>query len=181
MNRVSDTKNNQGILMVMRSVQPTLKQTLDLVLVLDQIRDPGNLGTLLRSAAALGVQAVLLTIGSTDAFAPKVLRAGMGAHFKMEILTMGPKEIQAFCKQSNQKELEILLADSSEGGVCWDEDLTKPLCLVIGSEAEGAKADLRQIIDASVRIPMSGHTESYNAAVAGSILLYETYRQRKTL
>ncbi|MDP2964421.1 MAG: RNA methyltransferase [Pelolinea sp.] len=181
MDRISDTQNSQGILMAVHASQARLGDSLNLVMALDQVRDPGNMGTLLRSAAALGVQAVFLTQGSADAYAPKVLRSGMGAHFKLKIASMSPEEIHAFCKSTNKQALDILLADSGKGRLCWEEDLTRPLCLVIGGEAAGAGDDFRQIIDAFVQIPMLDNTESYNAAVAGSILMYETFRQRKVL
>lgn len=178
MDRISDTKTSQGILVAVHSSQSRVADSLNLVLALDQVRDPGNLGTLLRSAAALGVQAVFLTPGSADAYAPKVLRSGMGAHFKLQIASMSPEEIHTFCKRINRLALDILLADSGQGRICWEEDLTRPICLVIGGEAAGAGNDLIQIIDASVRIPMLESSESYNAAVAGSILMYEIFRQR---
>ena len=178
MDRISDTRTSQGILLAVHASQSSLENSFNLILALDQVRDPGNLGTLLRSAAALGVQAVLLTPESTDAFAPKVVRSGMGAHFKLQIASMSPGEIHTFCKNTNKQILDILLADSGKGKICWGEDLTRPLCLVIGGEATGAGVGLRQIIDGSVRIPMLDNTESYNAAVAGSILMYEIFRQR---
>jgi TrmH family RNA methyltransferase len=181
LDRISDTQVSQGILLVVQSSQTRLGNSLNLVLALDQIRDPGNLGTLLRSAAGLGIQAVLLTPGSTDAYAPKVLRSGMGAHFKLKIASMSQEEILTFCKHTNKPALDILLADSGKGKICWEEDLTRPLCLVIGGEAGGVTEDLRQLIDASLHIPMLDNTESYNAAVAGSILMYEINRQRKIL
>lgn len=178
MERISDTHTSQGILMAVRLPSVQLDEHLNLVLVLDQLRDPGNLGTLMRSAAALGIQAVVLTPGCTDVYAPKVLRSGMGAHFKLAVAEMNAEEIRAFCKPSDRPQLDILLADCESGQICWDEDLTRPICLVIGGEAAGAENDIRQIIDAKVRIPMMDNSESFNAAVAGSILMYETYQQR---
>jgi TrmH family RNA methyltransferase len=136
------------------------------------------MGTLLRSAAALGVEAVILTPECADAFSPKVLRSAMGAHFKLNISIMTPENIHAFCKTSNKPALDILLADSDIGRVCWEEKLTRPVCMVIGGEAAGAGNELRKLADDYVRIPMLATTESYNAGVAGSILMYETYRQR---
>jgi TrmH family RNA methyltransferase len=178
MNRISDTQTSQGILMAVENRQSTLGNDLNFVLALDQVRDPGNVGTLLRSAAAAGVQAVLLTSGNADVYSPKVLRSGMGAHFKLTISSMNSKEIVAFCKITNNPHLKIILADSGKGKICWEEDLTSPLCLVIGGEAAGVDDQFRQISDESVRIPMLENSESYNAAVAGSILMYETFRQR---
>ena len=178
MDRISDTQTSQGILMALPSLKTIPGNSLTFVLALDMVRDPGNMGTLLRSAAALGVEAVILTPESADAYSPKVLRSAMGAHFKLAIAIMTPEEIRAYCKTSNTPALDILLADSEKGRICWEEELTRPICVVIGGEAAGAGKDLRKIADKSVRIPMLDTTESYNAAVAGSILMYEAHRQR---
>lgn len=178
LDRISDTQTSQGILMVLPALKTLPRESLTFVLALDMVRDPGNMGTLLRSAAALGVEAVVLTPECADAYSPKVLRSAMGAHFKLTISTMTPEEIQTFCKNSNKPALDILLADSDKGRVCWEENLTRPLCMVIGGEAAGAGNELRKVADDSVRIPMLDTTESYNAGVAGSILMYEAYRQR---
>ena len=178
MDRISDTQTSQGILMALPALKTIPGNSHTFVLALDMVRDPGNMGTLLRSAAALGVEAVILTPESADPYSPKVLRSAMGAHFKLTISTMTPDEILAYCKTSNTPALDILLADSEKGKVCWEEDLTRPMCVVIGGEAAGAGEGLRKIVDESVRIPMLNTTESYNAAVAGSILMYEVFRQR---
>ncbi len=178
MDRISDTQTSQGILMVLPALNNFPGNSSTFVLALDGVRDPGNLGTLLRSAAALGVEAVILTPHCADIFSPKVLRSGMGAHFKLTVVIMTPEEIGNFCKSSNKPTLEILLADSDKGRICWEENLARPICLVVGGEAAGAGKDLRKIVDASIRIPMLDTTESYNAAIAGSILIYEAFRQR---
>ena len=109
------------------------------LLIPDQIRDPGNLGTLIRTAAAAGVQAVLLPPETTDAFAPKVVRAGMGAHFRLPIHTMDWDEIEQVCKQAD---LQVFLADM-DGGSCWETDFREPLALIVGGEAEGASEQAR--------------------------------------
>lgn len=172
---VSDTEATQGILAVLDlpnpDVQPT---TYDFVLIPDQIRDPGNLGTLLRTAAAAGVQAVLLPPETTDAFAPKVVRAGMGAHFRLPILALSWDEIRA-----RTSGLRLLLADM-DGRPCWETDLRRPLALIIGGEAEGASPAARALATESISIPMPGHMESLNAGVAGAILMFEVVRQRQT-
>jgi TrmH family RNA methyltransferase len=145
----------------------------DFVLIADQIRDPGNLGTLLRTAAAAGVQAVLLAPETTDAFAPKVVRAGMGAHFRLPILSLAWDEIR-----SHVAGLQIYLADVQGTISCWEAGFEAPLALIIGGEAEGASAAARTLATQSVFIPMVGSTESLNAGIAGSILLFEVVRQR---
>jgi len=177
--RISDTRHSQGILLVLPIPRHPFPQPVDFALALDRIRDPGNMGTILRSAAAFGFETVFLTPGCTDPFSPKVVRAGMGAHFKVRILEMHADAIASFCKETNQPPLQILLADAENGQVCWESDLTRPLCLIIGGEAEGASSELRAIADGIVTIPMQPHTESYNAAISASILMYEIRRQRQ--
>jgi len=181
LNRISDTRHSQGILLALPLPKnPSPRGTyVKLALALDNIRDPGNMGATLRSAAAFGFEMVFMTAGCTDPFAPKVVRAGMGAHFKLNLFEMSASDITSFCKNINQPSLKILLADATNGQICWESDLAIPLCLIIGSEAEGATGDLRGIADGIVKIPMQPHTESLNAAVSASILMYEVQRQRK--
>lgn len=175
MKSLSETETPQGILAILQFSTPLISTPLDFVLIPDQIRDPGNLGTLLRSAAATGVQAVLLPPETTDAFAPKVLRAGMGAHFRVPIREMGWEEIHQVCKLAG---LQVLLADM-DGISCWETDLRKPLAIIIGSEAEGASEQARKLANERISIPMAGNVESLNAGVAGSVLMFEVVRQRK--
>ncbi len=173
--RLSDTQTSQGILAVVSRKQIPIRQDWDFLLVLDGLRDPGNLGTVLRSAAAAGVHACLLTAGTTDPFAPKVVRAGMGAHFRLPIEFTSWEEIQAGAARQKAR---ILIADSSRGEVCWRADLRGPLVLVLGSEAEGAQPAAYAHADELIHIPMPGASESLNAAVAAGILLFEIVRQR---
>jgi TrmH family RNA methyltransferase len=171
---LSETEASQGILAVLEFADLPLPGSPDFVLVPDAVRDPGNLGTLLRSADAAGVQAVLLPPEMTDAFAPKVVRAGMGAHFRLPMQTMGWEEIQRF---SDSAKLTVFLAEM-DGPSCWDTDLRGPLALIVGGEAEGASREARQLAGERIGIPMSGGVESLNAAVAGSVLMFEVLRQR---
>jgi len=171
--KLSDTETPQGILAVLELTEPISPTKLDFVLILDQIRDPGNVGTLLRTAAATGVQAVLLPPETTDAFAPKVLRAGMGAHFRIPIQSLTWEEIK-----TKTKDMEIYIADM-DGISCWEADLCKPLALVIGGEAEGASDEAIRLANGKICIPMAGNIESLNAGVAGSVLMFEVVRQRK--
>ena len=173
---LSDTETSQGILAVLEVSNRPISNLLDFVLIPDQIRDPGNLGTLLRSAAGAGVQAVLLPPETTDAFAPKILRSGMGAHFRLPIHSVSWEEIEQIGKSAN---LQIYLADM-QGPSCWDMDLRQPLALLIGGEAEGASAEARRLATQNISIPMLGNIESLNAAVAGSVLMFEVLRQRRT-
>jgi len=174
MKSLSDTESSQGILAVLNDSQLPIPDSPTFLLIPDQIRDPGNLGTLLRSANAAGVDAVLIPPETTDPFAPKVVRAGMGAHFKMPIHSMSWDEIQHVGKLAS---LQVLLADM-DGESCWEVDLSQPLALIVGGEAEGESESARTLANQKISIPMAGQTESLNAAVAGSILMFEVMRQR---
>lgn len=172
MKSLSDTETPQGILAVLEFNQLPVTTSPTFILIPDQIRDPGNLGTLLRTAAAAGVQTVFLPPETTDAFAPKVVRSGMGAHFCLSIQLMRWEKIRR-----EIKELQVYLADM-DGTSCWETDLRGPLALIVGSEAEGASNEAREVAAQRISIPMSGDIESLNAGVAGSVLMFEVVRQR---
>ncbi|MCX6053569.1 MAG: RNA methyltransferase [Chloroflexi bacterium] len=178
MNSLSETETSQGLLMVMPMRLLPIPEELNLILVLDQIRDPGNFGTLLRTAIASGVQAVFCTPGTVDPFSPKVLRSAMGAHFSLPIHSSPWQEIHALCK-NRITPLQILLAESEGGSSLWQRDLVPPTAIVIGGEAEGASKEVRASVDGLIHIPMPGGNESLNASIAGSIILFEIIRQRK--
>jgi len=177
MNSLSETETPQGILAILEFKPLLIPDAPDFILIPDQIRDPGNLGTLLRSAVATGVQAVLLPPETTDAFAPKVLRSGMGAHFRLPIHSMTWEEIGETSKSAR---LQMYLADM-DGTSCWETDLRQPLALIVGGEAEGAGNEARKLANQQISIPMPGRMESLNAGVAGSILMFEVVRQRSNL
>ncbi len=171
----SDTQTPQGILLVLPFKTLPLPEKLEFILIVDQVRDPGNLGALLRSAAAAGVQGVLIPEGSVDVFSPKVLRGAMGAHFRLPIHTLTHAEIHKLSVQNN---LNLLVAAAGEGISYTQADLTGPLALVVGGEAEGASPSLKEKADSFIHIPMPGGGESLNAAVAGAVVLFEVVRQR---
>lgn len=174
---LSGTETSQGILAVVSRQKLPLPPALNFIVIADGLRDPGNLGTLLRSASAAGVQAVLLTPGTADAFAPKVVRSGMGAHFRLPILEQNWDEIGALCRQPGNP-IRIYLSDAERGELLWQTDLRAPCALVIGAEAEGVTPQATAHASAYLRIPMPGHSESLNAAVAAGVLLFEVIRQR---
>ena len=172
---LSDTKTPQGLLLVMKMQEQPLLETVDFVLILDQLRDPGNLGTILRSAAAAGVEGVILTNGSVDPYAPKALRAGMGANFRLPVLQMGWPEISGLI---DQHKLQAWLTDVTGGEPHYEADLAQPVALVIGGEAHGISDEARTLDHKQIHIPMPGGAESLNAAMAASILVFEAARQR---
>lgn len=175
MQACSDTRTPQGLLLELAAGQPQLPAALSLVLILDQVGDPGNVGTLLRSAAAAGADAALLAPGSADAFAPKVLRSGMGAQFRLPVLSMDWEQIRTFLSEHG---LHPYLAEANLGRPFDEIDFTGKLAFIIGGEAEGPSPQARALGE-TIHIPMPGQIESLNAATAGSLLLFEAVRQRR--
>jgi TrmH family RNA methyltransferase len=173
MQDLSQTETPQGILAVILLINFPIPTSPNFIVIADQIRDPGNLGTLLRSATAAGVQAVIIPPETTDPFSPKVVRAGMGAHFRLATHSTTWDSIRAYTTG-----LQVYLADMG-GKSCWETDLRKPLALIVGGEAEGASEEARKLATQKISIPMSGNVESLNAGVAGSVLMFEVVRQRK--
>jgi TrmH family RNA methyltransferase len=174
MKAASDTETPQGVLLELALQPLSLPAQLNLVLILDGIADPGNVGTLLRSAAAAGAGAVLLAPGSADPFSPKVLRAGMGAHFYLPVHSLEWPQIAEACAG-----LQVYLAESGAGEAYDKADLRMPCAFIVGGEAHGVSEPARKLASASLRIPMPGRAESLNAAMAGAVLLFEALRQRR--
>lgn len=174
--QLSDVVTPQGVLAVFPFPDLPLPQSdASLFLVLDRVRDPGNLGTLLRAAAAAGVDAVFLSAESVDPFNPKVVRAGMGAHFRVPIRALDEAaraELEARCP------LRVVAAGSGE--VLYDEiDWRQAAALIIGAEAAGVGEVGRRLGTVSAAIPLAAGVESLNAAVAGAVILFEAARQRR--
>lgn len=172
MRHLSATEGPQGVTAVFPMPRPALPEHLSRVLILDDIRDPGNLGTMLRTAAASGIDAALLSLGCVDAYNPKALRAGMGAHFRIAVAELSWADIATATDG-----LIVYLADM-EGDVAYDRaDWSSPWALIVGSEAHGASPEAVLLARQRITIPMSAETESLNAAVAAGILLFEAQRQ----
>ena len=145
----------------------------DLVLVLEDVQDPGNVGTLLRSAAAAGARHVALAGSSAFAWSLKTVRAGMGAHFHLNILE--GVELAAFL--ATFRGTPVALAGDAKKSL-YDVDLRGPVAILVGNEGAGLSAAARGAAKVAARIPMPGRAESLNAAVAGSLALFEAVRQR---
>jgi len=173
MRAMADTKTPQGILAVVAFPEPAPYES-PLILVLDRVRDPGNLGTILRSAEAAGVGAVITIKGTVDVFSPKVVRGGMGAHFRLPILHDRKwEEIEGELRGR-----QLLLADPGGELPYYEVDWTQPTALIVGGEAHGPGRKARELAASAVTIPMRGGAESLNVAVATSIILFEAARQR---
>ncbi len=173
MSEISDTETPQGILAVLKHRALPLPSSPGFLVLVDQVRDPGNMGTLLRTAEAAGAEGVILTPGTVDAFSPKVIRAGMGAHFHLPIHPLSWQEIHQIVKG-----MRVYLAAADSGVPIWDADFTQPSVLLLGGEAFGASPMGEALATDRVTIPMQGRAESLNAAIAGGILIAEVLRQR---
>jgi TrmH family RNA methyltransferase len=178
MHSLSDTETPQGLVVVMRQHTLPVPPSPDFLLILDGIRDPGNLGTILRTAAAAGVQSVLLSTDCVDEVSPKVVRSGMGAHFHLPIARLDWNEIASRLRA--MPSMHYFLADASSGIPYTSADFRTPIGLVLGGEAAGASQEARSITEQKVRIPMPGGSESLNVAIATGILLFEVVRQRSS-
>ncbi len=162
---VTDTVSAQGVVAVIPMPQVPWPDDIPLLLVLDKVQDPGNLGAILRTAYAAGIRGVVLTPGTVDPYNPKVVRAGMGAHFHLPIRMVGDltEALRGY---------RVYVSDVLGGISCWEADWNPPVALVVGGEAHGASGMARSLADATVHIPMPGHAESLNVVVASGILLF---------
>ncbi|CAM9691336.1 unnamed protein product [Ectocarpus sp. 4 AP-2014] len=178
--RCCDTVTSQGVVaLVERPVLP-LPPTMQTVLICDGIQDPGNLGTLVRTAAGLGADAVVLTGSCVDYWAPKTVRASMGASFRLPSLRL--ESWQEVVGLMRARGIRMYAADGGARLSHFDADWTSPSALVVGAEARGlsdaARLELESGGIAGVSVPLEGGVESLNAAVAGAIVLGEAQRQR---
>lgn len=173
--RVADTQTPQGILAIF---QPRLWRIEEigpgLVVVLDNLQDPGNLGTIIRSLEALG-GAGLVMAGGADPFNPKVIRSAMGSLFRLPLVKL---EIGLALTALREQGRPVYVADAGGELLPWTADLRASSVLVIGNEGNGPSETARQLADGIISIPMPGPTESLNAGVAASLLIYEALRQR---
>ena len=182
MAKASGTQSPQGILAVVSRPTWNLSDLVSgqapLVVMLEDIQDPGNLGTILRTAEAAGVSGVVLTKGTVDVFNPKTVRATMSSVFRVPFITAEnlSEVIREFRKQYGIRTHAASL--DPDGRIYEREDYRGPCAFVIGNEGNGLSADTAAAADDTVYIPMAGRIESLNAAVSASILMYEAARQR---
>ncbi len=179
MRSLAETETPQGVVAVVDlpvTPLPTFDAHDGFVLILDGVRDPGNVGTLIRAAAAADCDAVITIAGTADAFAPKVVRSAMGAHFRLPVVAdsdwkiVGPAlvALPSVCGADGVASLMYDAVDGAEG-----------CAIVIGNEDHGLSAEARRWCTATARIPMARGVESLNASVAGAIMMYEVARQRR--
>lgn len=169
----ADTVTPQGVVAV--AAWPTPAPRPGLTLVLDAVQDPGNVGTLLRSAEAAGIARALCSQGTADVYSPKVVRAAMGAHLYLPLQTDLSWE-QIAVELAGLPQIYVAVAQATMP--YYAADWRQKAALIIGSEAHGVSTEALALASKQISIPMDGHSESLNAGVAGSIMLFEALRQR---
>ncbi|MFC2036824.1 TrmH family RNA methyltransferase [Chloroflexota bacterium] len=184
--RLSGRDEPQGIAAVVRienrpleTIQPSDKM---LVVVTWQLRDPGNLGAIIRTADAVGATGVVVVEPSVDLYDPQTVRATMGSLFALPVVrSMNQIILSAWYAEIRSAGLPLLVVASSAHGkqVHYDLDYRRPLVLLVGSERSGLPASIRETADATVRLPMRGRATSLNVSAAAAALLYEVIRQRR--
>lgn len=181
---ISDTTTPQGILAVVRqplySLEKILAKENPLLLILEDLQDPGNLGTIMRTAEGAGVTGILMTKGCVDIYNPKVVRSTMGSIYRMPFIYLEDQEefVRIF-RQLKEKNIITYGAALMESKDYDQYSYEKGTAFVIGNEGNGLSETALSICEKYVKIPMCGQLESLNAAVASSILMYEAFRQRR--
>lgn len=178
MKKIADTETPQGIIAVCRMQEQPLEQLLasgKLLLVLDRVGDPGNIGTMLRTADAAGVGGIILLKGTADIYAPKTVRSSMGSLFHVPVLS-GVAE-QEFIANTKKAGYQLLVTALDGADNLYQADLKGRLAFVMGNEAGGVSASLLQQADKRVFIPMRGRAESLNVAMAAGIVMFEAMRR----
>ncbi len=168
--KISDTVNSQGVVAVVAVAEKSLRAPRGNCLIMDGVRDPGNAGTLIRTAAACGFTDVYMC-KSVDAYSPKVLRAAMSAHFCVDIFSQNTVE-EVFAALGGCK---TLCADMSGENIFRLNNLKAPVALIVGGEADGVSDYASSRASVKVCLPMENGFESLNAAVAGSVIMYMIY------
>ena len=178
---MSDTQTPQGILSIIKQpaydLQNILSKENPLLMVLENLQDPGNLGTIMRTAEGAGVSAVLMSRETVDIFNPKTIRSTMGSIYRVPFLYI--EDLKTILPLLKEKGIRTYAAHL-KGTQSYDEkDFTGGTAFLIGNEGNGLTDELSDLADEYLRIPMYGQLESLNAAVASAILMYETQRQRR--
>ena len=180
--KISDTENPQPVAAIVpfnpEDSAAVEVSSLQLVLLLDRIQDPGNMGTIIRTAAAAGVDALYYTSGSVDPYSQKVLRATAGTIFSLPIELI--REPLTLIRNLKRQKMQLVAADAHSDQAYWSADYRQPTVLIIGNEAAGISPELIEETDFSIAIPLAENIDSLNASIAAGVILYEIIRQRRT-
>ncbi len=178
--KIADTKTPQGILCVVKRISSDPEEIYrenGTWVLLEDIQDPGNLGTIIRTAEGAGVAGVMMSSGCVDIFSPKVVRSTMGSIFRVPFVTgCSLQETVQFLKEKN---VAVYAAGIQDALVYDEADYRKGAAFLIGNEGNGLSDEMLRMADRQVKIPMQGQLESLNAAMAAGILMYEADRQKR--
>ena len=177
--QMTDVTNPQGILAIIdksENEEALIDFKEDLFLVLDNIQDPGNMGTILRTADSINLKQILVSKGSSDVYNPKVVRSTMGAIFRVKVIEC--EDLVKTIKELKKHKINVYATDLRTDKSIYDIDYKKS-AIVIGNEANGVSSEILGLANEKIKIPMRGKTESLNAAVATSIILYEALRPNR--
>ncbi len=174
---ISDVENPQGVLAVIskENKDNNIDLNQDIILALDDIQDPGNLGTILRTVDSVGLNQILISKGTTDVYNPKVVRSTMGAIFRVNVIEC--EDLKQTLKSLQNENFKIICTSLNAKKNIYQVEYNKKV-IVIGNEANGVSKDILNLADEKVIIPMLGKTESLNASVATGVILYEYVRQK---
>ena len=188
---ISDVENPQGVLAVIGKIKNDNNQEKDeieeaehtsninlnedIILALDDIQDPVNLGTILRTADSVGLKQILVSKGTADAYNPKVVRSTMGAIFRVNVIEC--ENLKETLKELQSKDYKVMTTSLKAKKSIYEVDYKKKI-IVIGNEANGVSKEILNLADEKVIIPMLGKTESLNASVAAGIMIYEYVRNK---
>jgi len=171
------TEQPQGIVAVASMKDNILKDDGSFYLLCDKVQDPGNLGTIIRTAHAAGVDGIILTKGTVDIYNDKTVRATMGSLFYLPVVY--DDDNLSLIKSLKEKDFKIVVTSLDTDKDFYEEDLKGKVVLTVGNEGNGVSDEVYELADTKVKIPMPGNAESLNVAVASSIIMYEKVRQEK--
>jgi TrmH family RNA methyltransferase len=177
---ISDSKTPQPVMAVVEmrehSEEALLAHSAELIVMAHQLQDPGNLGTIIRTAEAVGTSGVAITANSVDPHNPKTVRASMGSILRVPVVKMtDSRGFLEKCKQSGFQTAALVLNGKH---ALFEMDLKKPTVIIVGQEGSGLQGDILQSVDLRVRIPMAESIDSLNVATSAAVILYEAFRQR---
>lgn len=176
-NIITQVTNPQGIMAIIEKNEQNAKidYTQDIIVVLDDVQDPGNLGTILRTVDSIGLNQIIVSKGTADAFNSKVVRSTMGAIFRIKIIEV--ENLAQAIKEMRKHHFKLMVTSLQTKNSIYDIDFYKKI-IVIGNEANGVSKEIQDMADEKAKIPMLGRTESLNASVAAGVVMYEYVRQK---
>lgn len=176
-NIITQVTNPQGIMAIIEknAQDAQIDYSQDIIVVLDDVQDPGNLGTILRTVDSIGLNQIIVSKGTADAFNSKVVRSTMGAIFRIKIIEV--ENLVQEIKEMRKHHFKLMVTSLQTKNSIYDIDFNKKI-IVIGNEANGVSKEIQDMADEKAKIPMLGRTESLNASVAAGVVMYEYVRQK---